>query len=132
MTSEELRRLLTTDYLTGATNRAHFGEIGDREVSRHHRYGSSLSVVMLDIDHFKRVNDTFGHAIGDETLRALAKSCRAELRGTDVLARLGGEEFALLLPGTTLEEAADLAERLRRCVERDLAEVGGKLCLRND
>ena len=121
LTSEELRRLLTTDYLTGATNRAHFSEMAEREMLRHGRYGGALSVIMLDIDHFKRVNDTFGHAFGDRLLRVLAESCRAELRATDVFARLGGEEFVVLLPGIDLDEAAATAERLRARVAHDLA-----------
>lgn len=125
LSSEELRRLLTTDYLTGAVNRSHFTEMAEREMLRHQRYGGALSVIMLDIDHFKRINDSFGHAAGDRLLRSLVESCRAELRATDVLARLGGEEFVVLLPGIGLDAAVETAERLRARVARDLAFLDG-------
>ena len=125
LSSEELRRLLTTDYLTGAINRSHFNEMAEREMQRYQRYGGALSVIMLDIDHFKRINDNFGHAAGDHLLRSLVESCRAELRANDVLARLGGEEFVVLLPGIGLDGAAETAERLRARVARDLAFLDG-------
>lgn len=111
---QELRRMATTDPLTGLWNRRRFMELSEGELSRLRRYGRPVSVLMLDIDHFKAVNDTNGHAAGDEALCLLADLCRAELRETDHLGRLGGEEFAVLLPETGLDEAADVAERLRQ------------------
>lgn len=111
---QELRRMATTDPLTGLWNRRRFMELSEGELSRMRRYGRPVSVLMLDIDHFKAINDTHGHAAGDEALCLLADLCRSALRETDHLGRLGGEEFAVLLPETALDEAADVAERLRR------------------
>ena len=98
---DELRRLALTDALTGAANRRHFMERAAFEFARMRRYGNPVSLVMLDVDHFKRVNDTHGHAAGDAALILLVKCCRALLRDTDLVGRLGGEEFALLLPDAT-------------------------------
>ena len=102
-----------TDPLTGTVNRRHFSEAAAAEKDRCHRYGHAGAVILLDLDHFKRVNDTYGHPVGDEALKTVAVVCAEEIRGTDLLARLGGEEFAILLPETTLKEAGQLAERLR-------------------
>jgi diguanylate cyclase (GGDEF)-like protein len=113
VSGDELRRLLTTDHLTGATNRARFFEVVEAEEARWRRFQRPLSVLMLDADHFKRINDTFGHAAGDAVLKALAEACQGELRTTDTLARLGGEEFAVLLPATEIRGAEAMAERLR-------------------
>ncbi|MBP2291468.1 GGDEF domain-containing response regulator [Azospirillum rugosum] len=109
----ELRRMATTDPLTGLWNRRRFLELAEGELSRLRRYARPVSVLMLDIDHFKAINDTHGHAAGDEALCRLADRCRAELRETDHLGRLGGEEFAIVLPETGLGEAVEVAERLR-------------------
>lgn len=116
--SDNLARLLTTDHLTGVTNRAHFFEIGESEVARAKRNGRTLSVVMLDADHFKHINDNAGHQAGDEVLKRISDEARALLRRSDIVARLGGEEFILLLPSTTAEEAMAVAERLRVAVEQ--------------
>ncbi len=121
VTGEELRRLLTTDHLTGATNRARFFDLAEAEIGRLKRDGRPLSAIILDIDHFKQVNDRLGHAGGDLLLRRPVTLCRAQLRGRDVLARLGGEEFAILLPDTDLPEAAQIAERIRRVIASDAA-----------
>ena len=121
ITGEELRRLLTTDHLTGATNRARFFDLAEIEITRFKRDHRPLSAIMLDIDHFKQVNDRLGHAGGDLLLKRLVTLCRAQLRGRDVLARMGGEEFAILLPDTDLPEAARIAERIRRVVKSDAA-----------
>jgi len=110
---DELRRLALTDALTGAANRRHFMERAAFEFARMRRYGNPVSLVMLDVDHFKRVNDTHGHAAGDAALILLVKCCRALLRDTDLVGRLGGEEFALLLPDATTEAAFQVAERVR-------------------
>jgi two-component system, cell cycle response regulator len=110
---DELRRLALTDALTGAANRRHFMERAAFEFARMRRYGNPVSLVMLDVDHFKRVNDTHGHAAGDAALILLVKCCRTLLRDTDLVGRLGGEEFALLLSDATAESAFQVAERVR-------------------
>ena len=110
---EELRRLVLTDPLTGLANRRRFEEACELETMRFRRYGVPVSLVILDIDFFKKVNDTYGHATGDAVLVALAETCRRALRETDVAARLGGEEFAVLLPMTAEAGALEIAERLR-------------------
>jgi len=112
----ELARLAATDPLTGLPNRRYFLEAASLEVERVRRFGASASVVMLDVDHFKAVNDTYGHALGDEALRSLATACKSALRRVDVFARHGGEEFVILLPGTKEAGAARLAEKLRMAV----------------
>ena len=116
MTNEELRRLVTTDHLTGATNRAHFFEQASIAFDRSKSSGRPLSIVMLDVDHFKSVNDGFGHAAGDAVLQALVRRCRTCLDEVDVLARLGGEEFAALLPNADRAKAVLVAERMRQSV----------------
>lgn len=110
---EELRRLAVTDPLTTAFNRRHFTEIGREEVYRAGRYDRPLSLAMLDLDHFKRVNDLHGHATGDAVLVQVTKTCLETLRGSDLFARLGGEEFAVLMPETDSFTARDVSERLR-------------------
>jgi diguanylate cyclase (GGDEF)-like protein len=112
----EVRRLATIDFLTGLYNRRHFFEMAAREFQRARRYGQSLCAMMLDLDHFKSVNDTYGHAVGDEVLKEIAECCRRELRGVDVVGRYGGEEFAIMLPEIDLSTAFQVAERLRRSV----------------
>jgi len=113
----EVTRLSTTDPLTGLSNRRHFDAAAKLEVIRARRYGRPLSAVMVDLDHFKRVNDTHGHAAGDRVLVAVADLCIRLARTTDLKARLGGEEFCLLLPETPPESSRVLAERLRADVE---------------
>jgi diguanylate cyclase (GGDEF)-like protein len=102
-----------TDSLSGLPNRRAFFELAKQELKRAKRYASPLSVIMLDIDHFKQINDNYGHAAGDAVICKLAQAIREVLRDTDVAARIGGEEFALLLPETTLAGAKIVAERLR-------------------
>jgi diguanylate cyclase (GGDEF)-like protein len=114
--ADELRLLAITDDLTGLFNRRHFLHLIERELGRFERYGRPLSLVMLDIDHFKRVNDQFGHAAGDLVLKSIAQSCRKALRGTDTIARIGGEEFAVVTCETPLAEAAAVAERIRQYI----------------
>jgi diguanylate cyclase (GGDEF)-like protein/PAS domain S-box-containing protein len=109
----ELRRLASIDILTGTYNRRRFMELAKLEEERCRRYGHPLSILMMDIDHFKQINDTFGHAAGDEVLRQFALTCSTVLRQHDVLGRLGGEEFAAFLPETGIEGARITAERLR-------------------
>jgi len=110
----ELDRLASTDKLTGAWNRRSLEEAVENEMDRLRRYDHPLCVLILDIDFFKRVNDRFGHAAGDQLLIDVAEQIRSTLRATDSLARWGGEEFAVLCPNTTLATAAILAERLRK------------------
>ncbi|MBL8670683.1 MAG: diguanylate cyclase [Alphaproteobacteria bacterium] len=114
---DELERLATTDPLTGASNRRAFMDASDLEIKRARRYGGTLAVVMADIDYFKRINDTFGHAAGDQALKAIVRTFRGSLRPMDVLGRLGGEEFAILLPGVDAQAALRTAERLRSLVK---------------
>ncbi len=109
----ELRRLAATDPLTGLPNRRAFLEAARAELDRVERYGRPAALMMLDIDRFKAINDGFGHAAGDEALRELASVCRLVLRATDVVGRLGGEEFGVLLPETRFVAAREAAERLR-------------------
>lgn len=111
--NQRLEELASIDPLTGASNRRHFLEQARIEISRAKRQGFPLSVIMLDIDFFKSVNDRFGHEAGDRVLVALAASIHGTLRGADIFARLGGEEFILMLPGQDLTDAVRMAERLR-------------------
>lgn len=119
---DEIYRLTTMDGLTQIYNRRYFDEQLDREVSRSRRYERTLSLVMLDLDHFKEVNDTFGHLAGDSVLKQLASTVRTRIRREDVFARYGGEEFALLLPEISLGGARQLAEKVRKLVERQRFE----------
>lgn len=115
---EKLLRLATTDSLTGLFNRRVFMETAGNELERSIRYGRPLSMLMLDIDHFKRVNDTYGHDAGDDVLKFLSGIGLKLLRGMDCFARIGGEEFAVLLPDTPLGGAISVAERMREEVEK--------------
>ena len=119
----DLRRMLTTDHLTGARNRAHLFEAIETERLRFERHGGPLAVIALDVDHFKRINDTLGHQVGDGALRAVAAACMSEIRPMDVFARVGGEEFIVLAPGTDLDGAARLAERMRAAVTALMVEA---------
>ncbi len=110
----ELERQAHIDYLTGVCNRGHFMEKAEQEFSRAARYGNPLSILMLDIDFFKQVNDSHGHKVGDFVLKKLAEVCKKTLREVDVIGRVGGEEFAILLPETDTEKSAEVAERLRQ------------------
>jgi diguanylate cyclase (GGDEF)-like protein len=111
--NEALEQLSITDELTGLANRRHLFDQLAHEIQRSRRYDTPLSVILIDIDHFKRINDTWGHSAGDAVLRTAAGVFRASSRETDVVARYGGEEFALLLPETALDGALTRAEALR-------------------
>ncbi|NNM73161.1 sensor domain-containing diguanylate cyclase [Enterovirga aerilata] len=124
--AEEIRRLLTTDQLTGVSNRARFFELGEAEFTRWKRFRQPLSAMMVDVDHFKRVNDGHGHAAGDEVLKQVAASLQGGLRSIDAIGRLGGEEFAILLPSVDLQGAAMIAERLRQTVAALAPVVDGR------
>lgn len=112
-----LENLALTDALTGAVNRHQFNLVLDEEISKADNQQRSLSVLLLDIDHFKEVNDSFGHGVGDEVLVAFYLACKASVRSTDVIARIGGEEFVIILPNTNSEHAYQFAERLRVKIE---------------
>jgi len=109
----ETQRLARTDGLTGIPNRRYLLEIGERELSRARRFGHPLAALMLDIDRFKQVNDTHGHAVGDQALRALAHCCTTTIRDIDTVGRYGGEEFVVLLVETDGAGAERTAERMR-------------------
>ncbi|MGE0714602.1 MAG: diguanylate cyclase [Alphaproteobacteria bacterium] len=113
----ELRRLATTDSLTGAATRRFFAAEVAREVERARRHGRPLSCLAIDVDHFKKVNDRYGHAAGDRVLQACVTLCRARLRAVDLLGRMGGEEFAVALPETPPAAALVVAERLRAAIQ---------------
>jgi diguanylate cyclase (GGDEF)-like protein len=114
---EEIYRLMTVDGLTQIFNRRYFNEALEREFNRSGRYQRALSLVLFDIDFFKRVNDTHGHLAGDSLLRQMAAAVRPRLRRDDIFARTGGEEFAVLLPEIGLDGARTTAEKVRRIVE---------------
>ena len=115
---DEIYRLTTVDGLTQVYNRRYFEETLERELARCSRYARSLSLVLLDIDHFKQVNDTYGHLAGDYVLKQLASTIKTRIRREDILSRYGGEEFSLLLPEVDHAGAATLAEKTRRLVEK--------------
>jgi len=114
---DKLAQLAATDGLTGLANRSHFDNMLSYEHARHLRSGNQLSLIMLDIDHFKAFNDTYGHVRGDQCLREIARALAKTLsRATDLVARYGGEEFVVLLPETPLKGAVILAEKVRNCI----------------
>ncbi|AFG36549.1 sensor domain-containing diguanylate cyclase [Spirochaeta africana] len=119
---QQLKRLARTDQLTGILNRYWFHELSDREIEAARRYGHPLSLIIFDVDHFKQVNDTYGHNVGDEVLKQLVGVVQGEIRASDVLARWGGEEFVVLLPHADAAAAGQAAEKLRAAVES--ADVG--------
>jgi diguanylate cyclase (GGDEF)-like protein len=109
---EEVKKQAITDLLTGVYNRRGFFELSDREIARSKRYRHPLALIMFDLDDFKIINDTHGHAFGDHVLIEIAKRCSRELRKVDIIGRFGGDEFLVLLPDTQLTDARSLAERL--------------------
>ncbi|MBT9569068.1 MAG: diguanylate cyclase [Thiobacillus sp.] len=128
-TEERLKLLATTDGLTGIYNRRHFDEVLTNEINRSTRFQSPLSLILFDIDHFKHINDTFGHQEGDRVLTQLALVVADATRTTDLFARWGGEEFAVLLPGCDLNVGRLLAEKLRMLLEKQaFANVGQVTC----
>ncbi len=123
-TNERLLTLAMTDPLTGILNRRHFLSASTAELSRVKRYGFPLTLLMIDIDNFKAVNDTYGHSVGDIVIRTIATTCRTALRLPDILARYGGEEFVVTMPQTAEPEAKRVAERLRESLSA--AEIDTK------
>jgi diguanylate cyclase (GGDEF)-like protein len=116
---EEIYKMSILDGLTGVHNKRYFLEFLEKEMARARRHSSSLSLIMFDIDHFKKVNDTHGHLAGDAVLKELGRRLKHEVRREDLLARYGGEEFACVLVSTSLRRAIDFAEEMRQLVERE-------------
>ena len=123
---EENQELAATDPLTGLYNRRHFYTLASHEFNMARRFNQSITAIMVDIDHFKRVNDTYGHLIGDIVLQNVANRCNKILRQSDILCRYGGEEFVILMIGTSLESALQIAERLRKHIADTPIETEGK------
>jgi diguanylate cyclase (GGDEF)-like protein len=121
--SRELRRLSRSDRLTGLPNRTYLEERLVAEFARARRYEEPLALAILDVDHFKRFNDTWGHAAGDIVLQAVGQTLRESIRESDVAVRYGGEEFVLLLPGMDSAAAVERAERLRRRMEETVIQI---------
>jgi diguanylate cyclase (GGDEF)-like protein len=124
--AEALERLACSDGLTGLNNRRHFLVLANNEWARFQRYKRPLALLMTDIDKFKSVNDTYGHDVGDEVIKAVAGVLQAGKRTTDIVGRLGGEEFALVLPEATLDSAVQAAERFRQLVGNCVISAGDK------
>jgi len=123
---EEVYQLATHDALTELCNRRHFTELADKELSRAHRHARPLVMAILDLDHFKPINDRYGHIAGDAVLRQFSDILRAHVRADDIAARIGGEEFAVLLPETSIEEGQRFADRLRNAVADAEFRPGGE------
>lgn len=121
---QQVKTLAITDPLTGLYNRRYFFEAAQREFERTRRYGGHLAIILIDLDHFKGVNDTYGHIAGDHVLVTVASRCKQSLRDIDVPARYGGEEFIFLLPETNLSGAHLVAERLRERIMQDVIDTG--------
>jgi diguanylate cyclase (GGDEF)-like protein len=124
--NRELTRLAATDPLTGAANRREFMQRAEQEVSRSQRNGSPLALLMIDLDHFKRVNDRYNHHVGDIVLMEFVKLCQSHLRNIDLLGRFGGEEFTVLLPATNIDSARIVAEKLRHTMEHHTINANGE------
>ncbi len=111
---DELKQLANTDSLTGVMNRRHFWDVAARELDRHRRYDHNLALLIMDIDNFKQINDKFGHPTGDKVIQMLARRCLKNIRNADYIARIGGEEFAILLVETDPNQVFSISERLRK------------------
>jgi diguanylate cyclase (GGDEF)-like protein len=122
----KLEPLATTDQLTGLNNRHYFTSELVKQINIWRRYQRPLSIIMLDIDFFKKVNDSYGHLAGDYALKALSKICAGQVRDIDTVARIGGEEFAILLPSTAVNGAMQIAERIRHITENYTFKYEGK------
>ncbi|MDX1451103.1 MAG: sensor domain-containing diguanylate cyclase [Oleiphilaceae bacterium] len=125
--NEELEKLSRTDKLTQLNNRGYWEECLTREFSRFNRYNTTTSVVMFDIDHFKKVNDTYGHQAGDEAIKLVANVLRSNLRDTDIAGRYGGEEYGVILPNTDAQAAIVFCERIRKQIEAMHVEHEGRI-----
>jgi diguanylate cyclase (GGDEF)-like protein len=133
--AEVLEKLIFIDKLTGLYNRAYFDDQIEREIERANRSNTSVALLMADLDHFKRINDSFGHQAGDFALAHVASLIRANIRQIDVAARYGGEEFAVLLPSTRLRQGLTVADQIRRAVmskelkKKSTGEVLGRVTI---
>jgi diguanylate cyclase (GGDEF)-like protein len=127
ITLAQIYRIATTDPLSRTLNRRAFFERGQMEIDRARRYNGSLALLMLDIDHFKEINDRFGHLVGDQVIASLSDLCRDSLRSSDLFGRIGGEEFAIVLPDTDLTAATMVSERLRVAIENQIETSSGTL-----
>lgn len=124
----ELRLLANTDSLTGAMNRRYFYEESAREIARAQNRRTDLNCALIDVDHFKSINDTYGHDVGDLVLQRVVATCKSQLRASDYIGRIGGEEFAVMLPDASRDIALELAERMRKAVAAMLVETSaGKI-----
>jgi diguanylate cyclase (GGDEF)-like protein len=123
---QRAQQLAWEDDLTGLLNRRRFAELGERERRLAHRHGTALSLVLLDVDNFKRINDRHGHGGGDAVLQTMGRVLRESSRSTDVVGRWGGEEFALLLPGAAGPGALQVTERVRETVAQQVIVSGGQ------
>lgn len=127
---DSIQRLADTDPLSGLLNRRRFFELAEVEFFRAETSNIPVSVIMLDVDDFKQYNDRHGHKVGDQVLVQIAETCRASLRADDIIGRLGGEEFAVVMPNTKLVDALDVAERLRKAVqETDISKLSNALSI---
>jgi diguanylate cyclase (GGDEF)-like protein len=123
--NEGLLRFAFTDYLTGLRTRGYFEQQLDLELKRSERKGEPFSLLMVDIDHFKPINDTYGHHVGDQVIRQVTAQLVKDMREVDTVARYGGEEFVIILPETSEQEAMSVAQRLRRAVQNSKFEIEG-------
>jgi len=124
---DQIGKIASYDKLTSVYNRYMFEEILQKEVKRARRYGRPLSLVMVDVDYFKEINDRYGHQVGDLVLREIATTLQENVRDADIVSRWGGEEFVLILPNTNLEQAVSIAEKLRVIIEERRFEKGSRL-----
>jgi len=120
---KQLHRLATTDPLTGAYNRRHFFNLAEQEFNHSDRYENQISIILVDVDHFKEINDTYGHVAGDQLLQTIAKRFLCNLRQMDIFGRYGGDEFVILLPETDLDQARMAGERLHKVVTQTPIET---------
>lgn len=122
---DKAERLATTDSLTGIANRRRLLDMLEQAVTSAHATGAPMCLVMTDIDHFKKINDTFGHPVGDSVLSQFAETIKKNVRSSDIVGRYGGEEFALVLPGATSGDAIDVVKRLQQTIRKTVFECAG-------
>lgn len=126
--SQNLYELATKDYLTKVANRRHFYKLASHAFEYAKRHGRTISIMMLDVDHFKNFNDTYGHRTGDAVLQSIARLCEEALRTTDIIGRYGGEEFIIMIPEMPTDKVFYVAERLRKSIEEALIETETAVC----
>ncbi len=124
--NEELKRMAVTDYLTGLYNRRHFCDLMEKEIALSRRHGDTNSILLIDIDHFKNINDTFGHVEGDSVLESFAKTLKKSIRHTDILCRIGGEEFVVLCRRSGKPESVVAAENIRSTINKQVFNLNGR------